>query len=326
MFGLDKVKLIMSLEDIDIINEDSFIKNVERDELTGLTFKQTEPFSLTIKIDYRDNEAVVEFTGKVLLSDYHNLIRLGNIKRCIENINALGICTIKSYMSADVAKTDITNDAHVEDVKELSDFLSSNLSSHKKYVARELNNGNFIVEKNVTSKQCKKRLTIYNKFREMYKAENRQFLEKYYNDENPFVHNNCRFELNLNSKEQIRSSLHVSDTKLKTVLLAAQAVNPIYDFLSDIIDEDATSVNKGSKVKDYYIALVLKDCDYDIKKVEARLKQYYSKGTKMRAVMKPFKKMLAEIKEYPVKCTRDTVLNLIKKDTQVTTKQILECL
>ena len=160
----------------------------------------------------------------------------------------------------------------------------------------------------------------------MYKAENRQFLEEYYNDVNPFALNNCRFELNLNSKEQIRSSLHISDTKLKSVLLAAQAINPIYDFLSDIIDEDATSVSKGSKVKDYYMSLALKDCGYDIKKVEARLKPYYSKGTKMRAIMKPYKKMLEDMKENPVKCTRDSVLNLVKKDTQITTKQILEYL
>lgn len=328
MFGLDKLKLVMDLDDIEITNEEAFIKKVVGDELLGLSFKQTEPFSLTIKIDYRHDEAVVEFTGKVLLSDYHNLIRLSNIKDCFENINALGICKIKNYLTAQVVKCDITNNYLIINIRKLSEFLRSNLSSYRKYIARDLNNGNFIVEKNVTSKQCKKRLSIYDKFMEMNKAENRAFINNYYDGENPFVYNNsnnCRFELNLNSKEQIRTSLNTTDTKLLTVLLSAQRVNPIYDFLTEIIDKNASPDSQISKVKDYHIALTLKDCDYDIKKVEAKLKPMYSKGTKMRAVLIPYKKMLKEIQHGEQQgYTRDEILNLVRTETQITPKLILD--
>jgi hypothetical protein len=326
MFGLDKLKLVMDVEDVEVINENVFEKRIVEGEIIGLTFEQKVPFLLKIKIDYNQREAVVEFTGKALLSEYHKLIRLNNIKVVIDNINAIGVCKINNYMSADVLKTDCTIDVYYPYVRGISDFINSNLSNYRKYVGRYLDNGNFIVEKNVTTKQYKKRLTIYNKFIEMEKAKHRNFLKKYYDGENPFVHNNCRFELNLNSKEQIRSSLHITNTKLKNVLLAAQDVNPIYDFLNKIISEDVTSVVEGSKINDYYTALVLKDCDYDIKKVEAKLRMYYSKGTKMRTVLKRYKQMLSIMNNKHSKYTRDEILSLVKTETQITQRVKFECL
>lgn len=324
MFGIDKLKLVMPAENVEIIREDAFVKKVLGDEIVGLTFQQEYPFSLKIKIDYCKGEAVIEFSGKVLLSEYHNLIRLQNIHKCFDNIHSLGICKIHHYLSADVPKLDATIDVNNPYNKSISEFIECNLSSYRKYHARHLLNGNFIVEKNVTSKQCKKRLTIYNKYFEMGKANHRRFLKEYYSNENPFVNKNWRFELNLNSKEQIRSSLGIIDTKLIDVLLSAQRCNPIYDFLSDIIDEESTPIIENGKKKDYHTYLTLKDCDYDIKKVETKLRQYHSKKTKMRAVLKPYRQMLSAISDRMGGCSRDKILNLIKTETQITSKMILE--
>ena len=324
MFGIDKLKLVMDAENVEIINEDAFVKKVLGDELIGLTYQQEYPFSLKIKIDYCRGEAVIEFSGKVLLSEYHNLIRLQNIHKCFDNIHSLGLCKINYYLSADVPKCDATIDVDNPYDKSIPKFITCNLSSNNKYIARHLPNGNFIVEKNVTSKQCKKRLTIYNKYFEMDKAKNRKFLKDYYGDENPFVKKNWRFELNLNSKEQIRTSLGIRDTKLISILLSAQQCNPIYYFLSEIIDEESTPIIEEGKIKDYHMSLVLKDCDYDIKKVEARLRQYYSKGTKMRAVLKPYKELLSAMSNRMGGCSRDKILNLVKTKTQITPKMILE--
>ena len=326
MYGIDKVKLVMDLEDIDIIDEDLFTKKVEGDELVELTFKQIKPFALKCKIDYRKHEVVIEFTGKVLLSCYHQLIRLSNIKMCIDNINKLGICHIKSYMSASVVVCDITNDYEVCNVRELSEYIQNNLSSYKKYTPETLPNGNFVVKKNVTSKQCKKRLTIYDKGKEMYKSENRKFLEDYYNDVNPFS-GKCRFELNLNSQAQIRSSLNISDTSLKSVLLAAQSVNPIVEFLSDILCEDidfeGEQISSVEELKKYAL---LKICDFDIMKVRSMLDRYKAKGTKMRAMLKPYREILAKLSDKKPTYTRDVILNLVRTTTQITPKMILDCI
>ena len=324
MFGFDKLKLVMSLDDIEVINEDVYIRKEVRDELVELSYKQTEPFSLTIKIDYRQEEVVIEFTGKVLMSDYHNLIRLSNISSCIENINALGVIVIKSYRTSDVVKCDITNDYDYVNVRGLSEYIECNLSGNKKYVPRNLMNGNFVVDKNVVTNQCKKRLTIYNKFAEMNMAKNRSFLHRYYGGENPFVHKCCRFELNLNSKQQIRSSLHVSDTKLITLLLAAQSVNPIYEFLSEILCEDVVSKEVTNTVEDLKRYALLYMCNFDLSRVRAELNARKSKGTKMRAMLKPYQQMLASLNDNPNKLSRDYILNLVKTNTQITPAMICQ--
>ena len=108
------------------------------------------------------------------------------------------------------------------------------------------------------------------------------------------------------------------------VLLAAHRCNPIYDFLLEIIDEESTPIIEEGKIRDYHMSLVLKDCDYEIKKVEARLRQYYSKGTKMRAVLKPYKELLSAMSNRMGGCSRDKILNLVKTKTQITPKMILE--
>ena len=319
----------MDIDDIEIINEKAFITKEREDELIGLSYNQTEPFSLEIKIDYIKFEAVIEFSGKALLSEYHNLIRLSNIKTCIDNINAIGVCRIKSYMSAKVVKCDVTNDYLVSNVKELSEFIRCNLSNYKKYIPEPLTNGNIVIHKNVTTKKCKKRLTIYDKFVEMNMADNRRFLHDYYGGENPFLYknnNNCRFELNLNSMAQIRSSLHISVTKLKYVLLAAQSVNPICEFLSEILCEDIISKELTNTVEDLKRYALLHMCDFDLARVSAELDARKSKGTKLRAMLKPYREMLKSLNNNSNKLSRDYVLNLVKTNTQITPAMICQCI
>lgn len=318
MFGIDKLKLILDIRDVEIVNEEAFIKKVQDDELVEMSFKQTTPFQFTLRIDYRKPEAVIEFSGKVLLSEYHSLIRLSNIQNCLDNINRIGICRIETdaILNAQVVKCDVSNDFPVSDVKGLSIFLKGHLSSHRKYVARELANGNFIVEKNVTTQQCKKRLTIYDKGKEMSRVENQKFLEGYYSGINPFV-GMARFELNLNSQAQIRSSLCVGEPTLMTILLSARKVNPIHDFLSEIIDDDIDCKYTPSSIKEYQIMAILKDCDYDIEKVEAKLRSLYSKGTKIRAVLKPYKTTLAKMNDNHNDYTRDSILRLVTTKTHI---------
>ena len=95
-------------------------------------------------------------------------------------------------------------------------------------MCRQMRNGNFVVEKNVTTKQYKKRLTIYDKEKEMKKNENRRFVREYDVDESVF-RSKCRFEMNLNSVAQIKSALGIESNDLQSVLGAER--NPIAEFL-----------------------------------------------------------------------------------------------
>ena len=320
MFGIDKVKLILDLEDVEIIHDEVFTQKVVEDELVESSFNMEEPFSLMIKKNYRRRESVIEFTGKILESDYHRLIRLDNIHRCFDNIHKLGICKISHYLSADVVLCDVTNDYHVFSIKDLTDFIAGNLSSYRKYKTTPYRNGNFTIETTANSKQYKRRLTIYDKGKEMYMAKNKEFLSAYYDDVNPFVKKG-RFELNLKSKHQIRSSLHIKDTKLLTVLLSAQSVNPIFDFLSEVIrEEDVTfqKSNNGNQIYQYlrYCALVVND--FDMEKLDAVIRPLCSKGTKVNSVLKPFRQMIDEMKADTGTYNRDKLLDLVRTEPQVT--------
>ena len=104
----------------------------------------------------------------------------------------------------------------------------------------------------------------------------------------------CRFELNLNSIVQIKSSLEITDTRLRTVLHAT--TNPIQAFLDDVLSNEQPL--PMTTAKSYFVGLVLRDCNFDIAQVENKMRQLYpSKGTNISKVMKPYRTMLSQIQQ-----------------------------
>ena len=111
MITFDKLKLVADISAVVGFDEGQF----EKTEKNGFcTFKhyQEVPYLLAIKIDYPEKEVVLEFTGKVLGSDYPKLISMDTIQQCFQAINSLGIITldIDAMMDAEVVKCDVTKD------------------------------------------------------------------------------------------------------------------------------------------------------------------------------------------------------------------------
>lgn len=292
MITLDKIKLVADIGAVVTFDGGLF----EKTEYNGgYTYKyyQESPYLLSIKIDYPEKEVVIEFTGKVLGADYPKLITLNTIGKCFQAINSLGLITldVEAMMDADVVKCDVTKDIHSDDVSCLTNYVRQHIINYQRFVCRRLKNNNLVVEKNVITRKNKKRMTIYDKGKEMQKVENRRFVEAY-GLEGAFD-GVCRFELNLNSKEQIRSALGISTTKLRTVL--SSDANPIVDFLELMIDAPKSPAAMSDK-KSYLTMLVLKDCDYDLEKVEAKMRQFYtSRGTNMNVIMQPYRQMMEQM-------------------------------
>lgn len=289
MITFDKLKIVADIQAITVCDETRF-EFIEKDGIVcSLKYYQEHPFLLMIKVDYECREVVIEFSGKILGKDYPKLISKDTILQCFRAIDALGFCKIDvdAMMDADVVKCDVTKDIPVADVSQVTDYLRSHIRNYQRFVCRKLKNGNVVVEKNVVSKKTKKRMTIYDKGKEMQRSANRPFVEKY-GLEDAFS-GMCRFELNLDSKEQIRKSLRIADTKLMTVL--SSDADPISDFLDDVVEPRET-VPMTDK-KSYMTMLVLKDCDFDLEKVEAKMRIIYpSKGTSISRVMEPYKAMM----------------------------------
>lgn len=293
MIKYDKLKLVADIEAVKITDESRFEIIKKKGLITSRKYYQETPFLLRIKMDYKRGESVIEFSGKILGRDYPKLISSDTIKQCFENINTLGFCWVDTsmMMDADVVKCDVTRDKTLSDFKQATEYIRSHICSYQKFICRKLQNGNVTIEKNVVSSKLKKRLTIYDKEQEMMRSENRSFCTKY-GLEGTFQ-GLARFELNLSCKEQIRMSLHITDTKLTTVLDADY--DPINGFLKEVVEEPTSNVRITDK-KSYLTMLVLKDCDYDLEKVEAKMRGFCpSRGTSIKKVMEPYKAMMEQI-------------------------------
>ena len=292
MITFDKLKLVADITAV-IEFDDSQFEKTEKNGSCTYKYYQEVPYFLAIKIDCPEKEVVIEFTGKILGSDYPKLISLSTIRQCFQAINSTGIVTldVEVMMDADVVKCDVTKDIHSDDVPKLTNYVRQHISNYQKFICRKLRNNNLVVEKNVVTRKMKKRMTIYDKGKEMQKVENQRFVEAY-GLEGAFD-GICRFELNLNSKEQIRSALGSSNTKLLSVL--SSDANPILNFLDEVIGSTPEPTSMTDK-KSYVTMLILKDCDYDLEKVEAKMRQFYtSRGTNINTIMQPYRQMMEQM-------------------------------
>ena len=87
MLTFDKLKLVTRINDIEILDESQFNVTYQNGIMTTMKFYQDVPFLLMIKIDYVCSELVIEFTGKILKSEY---------KKCIYNQLLLNILRVIS--------------------------------------------------------------------------------------------------------------------------------------------------------------------------------------------------------------------------------------
>lgn len=292
MQTFDRLKIVTAIDAIDVVDESVFAKTLVNGNVVSMKYYREMPTKLMIKVDYASGEVVVEFTGKILGHNYPHLISMANIEECFRNIESLGFCRFDMdlLMRSEVVSCDVTKDVQCSDVRKVQSYIRSHISNYNKYMCRALRNGNVVLEKNVTTRKNKKRMTIYDKEQEMKKSDNTRFMQRNgLTDE--FV-GKCRFEINLNSKEQIRNALHIEDTNLLTVLNSE--TNPILEFM-----DEAVCGSQGQKAcsdwKSYQRYLVLKDCDFDLEKVEAKVRSLYKRGTKISDVMRPYREAYSQL-------------------------------
>lgn len=286
MLTFDRLKVVASIDAIQVTDDSMFVSEVKDGDLISMKYYQDRPNMLMIKIDFRQKEVVVEFTGKILRHDYPKLISIDNIRDCFRNIEAAGFCTFDMdlIMASTVVSCDVTKDVPCADIRKLQSYIRSHISNYDRYVCRALKNGNMILEKNVTTKRIKKRMTIYDKEAEMQKTDNTSFMKD--NGLTDEFRGLCRFEINLNTKEQIRRALRIEDTGLMTVLTST--ANPIREFIEEAVRDEAGHKD-CSDWKSYQRYLVLKDCNFDLAQVEAKVRSLYKRGTKISDAMKPYR-------------------------------------
>ena len=289
----DKIKIITSIDYISNINTKAFNTTVKDDEVIYYKYRQETPFNLIIIVNYQQNELSIEFTGKILLDNYSKLISRDTIKLCFQQINSLGICVVdydKILHDSKVVKCDNTKDVDCQNISDIIKTVRTNLKNYRKWVIKEYRGG-ITIENSVKSPRHKKRLSIYDKGKELQKANNTPFLNTISNHKylNKYFENKIRFELNLNSMGQIRKLLNIPDNSLLNVLNAP--CNPILAVIDESIKFSDTIQPQELCLKDYERLLLIKDCDYNLAKVEAKIRSLIPKTTSVSLKMKPYREL-----------------------------------
>ena len=289
MLTFDKLKIITPIDTIQVTDESQFSKVVKDGRLLYLNYAAERPSLLKIKIDRNKSEAAIEFTGKILGTHYPQLISYQNIRECFDNINRKGFCWIdtEAIMESKVVKADVTQDIRCGDIAYLTSYIHAHLRNHQRYTCRILRNRNAIIEKNVVTGQHKMRLTVYDKGREMAKAENLQFMTLHNIPRNTFD-GLCRFELNLTSQTKIKEALSIKQTSLRKVLYSL--ATPLRSFVDSLLAESGEMPITDKK--SFIAAAVLSYCDNDLEKIESIMRLLHpSRGCNIKKIMEPYREV-----------------------------------
>lgn len=291
------MKLITSIDYISNINSTIFLATTNLDEVLYNKYQQDKPYSLLILIDYSHNELVLEFTGKILLDKYSELINRETIIDSLNNINKLNICRLDVEAilhDSEVVKCDVTKDIDA-DINVINSTIRQNLTNYRKWTVKSYNSG-IVLENSVSTPRYKKRLAIYNKGKELEKVNNINFINSLTEKDTllSYFKNKVRFELNINTKQQIRQLLNVPNNSIQNVLNAK--ANPILAVIDEAVKYEPHQ-QKQRTLRDYEHELLLRDCDYDMIKVEAQVRALSSKNTSIRRMMQPYKELYKRLQD-----------------------------
>ena len=297
MLTFDRLKLVTSSQYATNLNQSQFLMIPKKHGSFYYKYQQETPFFLAIVVSPDRQELTIEFTGKILQDEYPNLINLTNIRYCLERITNMNLCDLNIeaiVQDSKVCLCDVTKDVVCpHPMKDIKTHLKASLTNHDKWLVRKCQNNGLEIYNSVTTKRLFKRFIIYDKSKELKRAENSRFLDSLDSPKellNRFA-DKIRVELNLRSMKQIRSYLHIPNSDLQSVLHSS--ANPILEIWDEAIAETTSSstriYNKTEKLA------LLQQCNYDLQAVEMRIRENTPKTSSIRRKMEPYKKLLQDI-------------------------------
>lgn len=297
MITFDKLKIVTNIEDITNIDTTVFVTQTKDGEILYYKYRQETPFCLLIQADFNKQELVIEFTGKILQEDYPRLINRNNIILCLETINAMGICRVDTeaiLAHGEICKCDVTKDIPSTQMQEIIAQLKQSLTNYDKWTCAKYQGNGLVIYNTVKTDRYKKRLSIYNKQKELNKACNREFLNTISNRQEmlDYFQDKIRFELNIDTKAQIRLLLGVIDNRLHSVL--SSNANPILTVFDEAIRQNENTAYH-SDLKEYMMALLIRECHNDLEEVEAKIRAMTPKTVSVRKKMQPFRDLYTKM-------------------------------
>ena len=196
--------------------------------------------------------------------------------------------------NGEVYKCDVTKDISSTQMQEIITQMKQNLSNYDKWTCAKYQGNGLVIYNTVKTDRYKKRLSIYDKQKELNKACNREFLKTITNKKKllDYFQDKIRFELNIDTKAQIRLLLGVKDNLLQTVL--SSNANPILTVFDEAIRQNEVTVYH-SNLKEYMMTLLIKDCHNDLEEVEAKVRALIPKTVSIKQKMQPFRDLYTKM-------------------------------
>lgn len=303
MVRFDRIKIVTDSRNIDFLNSDIATVVYKNGAIHDNRFKQNRPFNFYLNANIVENKSVIETSAKVLGDRYPELINAENISYCLERINRIGICEINIdgvLADSKLISCDVTEDLHNINVPD-GLAVKTCLKSLNKFHVKKYSNCGFVVANNVKTQNRKIRLSIYDKYKELHKAVNEDYLamvdDRY--EVLGYFNGRTRIEANIRTVAQIKELLQIDDNNLMDALNSN--VNPlltVFDSIFDIPSNPETTTNglhsllSYEKLSDLKNALLVKACDNDIAQIELVLQNYLSPHTNKGKYTAKLKKLI----------------------------------
>jgi uncharacterized protein (UPF0297 family) len=137
---------------------------------------------------------------------------------------------------------------------------------------------------------------------------NQEFISKLanYKEMTEYFKGKVRFELNLNSMEQIRKQLNIKSTMLYDVLHTN--INPIVNFMDKVFEDEHSTADM--KLRDLERLALLEKVDMDMHKLEMIVRQHTSPKSHISQLMQPYRNILRTIEHQGINPLQ-TIRNLL---------------
>lgn len=293
MIKYDKLKIVTSMDALISLQEDRWEIKTQGGVIVEESFVQRTPCLVMLRVKRTTGELLMEITGKILKDNYPQLITSKTIGKCLDAINALGACIIdEDYVlqNAYVTRCDVTVDVPLADFEQFKTSIETNIKQPFKWNVRHYDK-NLTIEKNVKTPKVQRRMSIYDKEKELPK--NTDFLRWVNNPEEikNYFKGRKRFELSLTTCSSIKEELGIPTCRLKDVL--SSTANPHVVFFTNLLkpSEKVTNTKKTMRMYDKESTLIRHD--WQLRSVEILYKQHY--GDKYRtSMLDDYRELLAE--------------------------------
>lgn len=174
------------------------------------------PFELYIYANNLNQKLTIEFSSKILLGNYPQLICHDNFVECLQNINKLGICKLDEeaiMKDCQFTKLHITKDIDMKLTNDKLTALNRLVGNYRRYKWTRYNAG-ITFASDVQSTYDREEIVLYDKETEISLNKNKAFLSMTgkRNEIQKYFKGKTRVEMRLEGKRKIKNELKIPDT------------------------------------------------------------------------------------------------------------------